>query len=56
MCLSAYVCVVMKDYLTPEVAEYGSVEAVTLANEKCEPGSDTQADQIVGSIQECEPA
>jgi hypothetical protein len=43
-----------KGYSTPEVTEYGSVERTTLQNnDKSNPGSDTQYDQITGSIKDC---
>lgn len=44
----------MRDYSTPEVTEYGSVERTTLQiDDKSDPGSDTQINQITGSIKDC---
>lgn len=49
---------VTKQYTAPTVEEYGAVETITLANEKCNPGTDEFEDttSLSGSIQECEPA
>ena len=47
-----------RTYQSPAVTEYGSVETITLATEKCNPGSDEFEDDtnLEGSIQECEPS
>lgn len=54
ICLYNNVCDAMRDYSTPEVTEYGSVERTTLQiDDKSDPGSDTQINQITGSIKDC---
>jgi len=45
-------------YTAPSVTEYGSVESMTLSNEKCDGGSDEyeESTPLEGSIQECKAA
>ena len=44
-----------KRYGKPTIREYGAVGELTLADDKCDPGSDEYEDSvpITGSIQDC---